>query len=509
MFMNPSQLIVGLVTLLIGVTVGVVLPEGERYPDLQAYETERSVSSVHVGGGAITFTARIENRGDEDAGTFSIGGFYIDTNLDGTAEYLVPAGTVSGITAGDTYTVETVWVVPNEASVGTYRVGYIADVNGVGESDVFEMNESNNWSGWTSFLVTASYPTPPSCPYEPREGRTIVDFTDRAQIYSSKAEWNGGRKETAYQYTSLVPGVYSVRLASWDGYVGRESITQPREEWRVVVSDGYRRIAESNTIPDLADYVREGYKEARVDTNLVIGTSGSVVFGEHAWFEDTSSYNSVMPICAAFDLESSTEEEDINEEEQESNTGGDAETAEPLTINVSACDLDGSNCISGPGTKYIGNEEEVVITWESTGAAECLRTSGPNDFVVSDVSGSDTSVSEPPAGASGLYEVTCVQGDGDTATAAVTVVRETVEPSLSVSSPRVRVGEPVILSWDTGSSDPSTCSLVGGSFGLEGLTAQTGASGEIEIYGLTTFTLSCEYGQESVVVELIQTAYES
>lgn len=505
MFLNPSQLIVGIVALLLGATAGISIPDAdETLPDLQAYETTLSVGSVHVGGGVVTFTARVENVGTEASPTFRIGGFYIDADLDGEAEYLVPAGIMGEIDPGSVRTAEAVWVVPNDAVLGTYRVGYIADVNVAGGSDVFEQNESNNWSGWTSFLVTASYPVPPNCPYEPRQGRTIINFAERRQLYSSKASWNGGIKETQHYPTNLVPGSYRVRLASWDGYVGRESVTQPREEWRAVVSDGASVIGVSGLVSDIADRVREGYREERVSDNLTISRTGTVVYGEHGWFEDTSDYNSVMPICASFDLMTSTDEEETNDGSDDDN-----KTTDPLTLQLSACDQSGANCVATPDTKHTGDGEEILISWTSTGATACLRTGGPTDFTVDAVSGVDVSVSEPEAGSEGSYEVTCVNGEGETVKRSVTVVVDAEQPALSANKPRVRLGEPLSLSWNTSSSDPSTCSISGGSLGIEGLAEATGTVEDLLVYGLTTFTLSCEYGQSSVTVELIQTAYES
>lgn len=131
-----------------------VTVNGTPKPDLVASPATVSAVSV-VAGGSITFgTGNITNSGNALAGQYTVGGFYIDNNNDGNADYTQTAGNViSNTTAGNSNSRNgIVWNIPANAPAGTYRVSYIADVSNV----VSESNEGNNFSGWTSFTVTAA-----------------------------------------------------------------------------------------------------------------------------------------------------------------------------------------------------------------------------------------------------------------------------------------------------------------------------------------------------------------
>ncbi|NBD74087.1 hypothetical protein GVX82_03530 [Patescibacteria group bacterium] len=149
-------------------------------------------------------------------------------------------------------------------------------------------------------------PTPPHCPIEEAEGRTIVDFDGR--LLSGRG---AAKARTDAVATALPAGTYSVTLAAWDGYVGREDVSQPTETYRVVAvaSDGTE--TRSNESPDVTDNVREAEVVAQVhDQNFVLTQAATEVFAQHGAPGDTSSANSVNPICVAFDVVAEEPEEE-------------------------------------------------------------------------------------------------------------------------------------------------------------------------------------------------------
>lgn len=114
-----------------------------------------STASV-VQGGTITLrTNQIRNTGTVVAGPYGIGGFYVDNNGDGVADYTVPAGNITANTAiGGQRSTTTVWTVPLNAPVANnYRISYFAD----SPNTISETNEGDNFSGWSApFSVTAA-----------------------------------------------------------------------------------------------------------------------------------------------------------------------------------------------------------------------------------------------------------------------------------------------------------------------------------------------------------------
>jgi hypothetical protein len=129
-------------------------------PDLTPSLPTASASTV-ARGNSITFnTNTIRNSGSVIAGPHSIGGFYIDNNGDGEADYT--SNSISGqsfLSPSGSYSRQVTYTIPSTAPVGSnYRISYIVDVNNtVSEGTA---GENNNFSGWSApFTVTA----PGSC----------------------------------------------------------------------------------------------------------------------------------------------------------------------------------------------------------------------------------------------------------------------------------------------------------------------------------------------------------
>jgi LPXTG-motif cell wall-anchored protein len=139
----------------------------------------------------------------------------------------------------------------------------------------------------------------PSCPLPARAGRTIVVFPKDDKIRSDKSFEESRSKMLPVE---LEVGSYKVTLVSFDSYPEREDITQPHESYFVRIFDEHEHtIADTNEISDLEDYTADARKTEMVNEKLVISKESTHVQAAHAVYPDTSSANSVIPVCAAFD----------------------------------------------------------------------------------------------------------------------------------------------------------------------------------------------------------------
>ncbi len=138
----------------------------------------------------------------------------------------------------------------------------------------------------------------PVCPFVAQEGRTIVTFETK-KIYSDTPH---AYPESDPAAVSLVAGTYAVTLYSFDGYFGRELLSQAHEEWFVNFKSGLTTLVSSVAIGDLADNVLTADKTEVVNTALVLPAPINYVTAYHAAYPQETERNSVYPVCAAFDL---------------------------------------------------------------------------------------------------------------------------------------------------------------------------------------------------------------
>ncbi len=182
---------------------------------------------------------------------------------------------------------------------------------GTGPSILTDANPYSNTGYLPHFLAGSvsnaplcAPPVHPSCPIPAASGRTIVTFDPNIKICSYFP--SGGCPTVSGPVPTTLPaGDYIVRAVAWDGYPGRQSVTQLYEQYKAVVSDGSGTIATSGATPDLPDNVIEATVDAVVNdatTPLHISRPGTGVSALHAYAGNTSSANSVFPICASFDL---------------------------------------------------------------------------------------------------------------------------------------------------------------------------------------------------------------
>jgi uncharacterized repeat protein (TIGR01451 family) len=136
---------------------------------------------------------------------------------------------------------------------------------------------------------------PPQCPYTAADG-VVVDFTGY-RLLSNRGE---NLSRTPAFDVDLPAGDYSVRLVAWDGYKERVNASQPNERYKVVLENGSGIVTESNSTDDLADNVKTALFDGVVNGRLTLDEAVTGVSARHAVYPDTSSPNSLNPICAVF-----------------------------------------------------------------------------------------------------------------------------------------------------------------------------------------------------------------
>ncbi len=257
-------------------------------------------------------------------------------------------------------------------------------------------------------------PTPDHCPFAPQAGRTIIDFTsDDRKIRSDKSQ---GESVTSEKSVALPVGNYKVTLGSWDGYNDRVNVSQPNEQWKLVLKNGATTVATSNASADLADNVREASVQTQVNDSLSVSQVITTAIGVHAVYPDTSSPNSLKPLCAALD--------EIIEEE----------VPEP------ECTLDGT-----PDELPVGGGD-VALAWTTKNADTVTINEGVGAV---DKNGSKTVNTTSTK----TYTLTAV-GEGGTVSCSTKVtVPNTPEPltcsdvTFTTSDSSVREGDSVTLAW--------------------------------------------------------------
>ncbi len=168
--------------------------------------------------------------------------------------------------------------------------------------------ELNNFKDWTLSNVVKTKidnedcgdtPKPPVCPLTAKAGRTIVDFGNNG----AKLLSNSGlaASQTNVIATNVPAGTFDITLVSWDGYLDRVNVTQPRESYFVTLNLANGSSVNTNSIADLADFVVQATNVEKVNSGLVLNSAITSLQGKHSAYVDNSSANSLVPICLAFD----------------------------------------------------------------------------------------------------------------------------------------------------------------------------------------------------------------
>jgi len=233
-------------------------------------------------------------------------------------------------------------------------------------------------------VATQSCPTPeepvaPSCPFNADANTVVVNF-DGSKL---RSDMNGAQAQSGPYSVALDAGTYTVETFSWDGYRGRESMNQPDESWYLeYLHNSSTVVGDSPRTSDLADNVIEAHTSDNF-SNVNVNQAADSVRVRHATFSDTSSPNSVVPICAAF-----TKVED--------------EEPETLTCDMSA----------SPST--VRKNKNATLTWSSTNAV-----SATIDQSIGDVSVDGNTTITPSEKTT--YTGTFTDADGDTVICNATV----------------------------------------------------------------------------------------
>ncbi len=140
------------------------------------------------------------------------------------------------------------------------------------------------------------------CPLTATGNQILVDFEE--PLRSDRPENENKHQEGVN--TSIPAGKYKVTLVAWDGYATRKS-TQPQlhEQYKILLKNNSNEvIATSHKTTDLEDRVMSASTIDMVNGSsnpLIVNEATNKVFSFHANFPDTTSPNSVTPICALFD----------------------------------------------------------------------------------------------------------------------------------------------------------------------------------------------------------------
>ena len=190
-----------------------------------------------------------------------------------------------------------------------------------------------------------------ACPFGAQSGRTIADFQNSRKIVA-----NGSLGDAISGPVSvlLIPGLYEISLASFDGYADRAERNQPYESWFALLLNGTTTVATSSPIGDLADGVAFTARHETVNSSLAIQSSVTGISARHAAYPNAELANSVLPVCAAFDfLGSLTQCSDTRDNDEDRKT----DSADP------ACHTDGNpqNSASYDGSRTTENSSPVIM----------------------------------------------------------------------------------------------------------------------------------------------------
>ena len=505
-------------------------------------------------GDSLTYTIDVENIGDADC---TGGGVKIEDVVDSNLKYIshnITSNLKAGYgnnpvyTSGDrTLHFNGNTLTPGEKGTITW-VGKILNPTQCGDFEVknqakataAELNNFKNWA-YSSVVKTTidnkcNEIIIPKCPYTPADG-IVVNFPTDAKLLSSQTE---DKAMTAPQSVNLPAGKYAVRLASWDGYTARVSADQPREQYHVVVTNGVSTIATSNDTDDLADLVETAYFEGQVNSGLVLAEAGSKVYAYHSAYPDTTSPNSLVPICAVFKKEEVKAPTcDLFTATPNAITVGDKatlkwETSEAVQVfinnGIGAVPVDGSIEVSplsdvvyrltaiGAEDKTVDcevpvtvSENDVPVCKSFTATPSTLDIGGGNVTLNWEVEKASEVTISPTVGAVGLtgtrnlnvtesttFKLTAKDVDGDEVSCIAPVAVPDPEPpftcsdnvSFSASDTSITRGEEVNLNWSTSDVDSVSISVIN----------ETSLSGSktVSPSSDTTYVLTATQGSKSI-----------
>ena len=362
-------------------------------------------------------------------------------------------------------------------------------------------------------------PPVPACPYVASDTVTVVNFNGgKKRSDTTILLSNNAAKTELTASQSLPAGTYTIKTSSWDGYLDRVNVTQPKEQWNVEVRGGTWKKGPVGPTTDIADFVIQDTKNNTFANAITLTETGTTVAVVHAAAGDTSSPNSVVPVCVAFEKQTPPKEEPpvpacpyvASDTVTVVNFNGGKKRSDATLIRS---DLSGQTELTASQTLPAGTYTIKTASWDGyldrvnvTQPHEQwnveVRTSswkkgpvGPTtdieDFVIENTK-NNTFVNAITLTESGttVAAVHAVAGDTSSPNSVVPVCvafeKQTdndTSPSCSmnVSSSRVNKGESVTLSWNSGNTVSASIDQGIGSTTLSG-------SKNITIQSATTFT---------------------
>ena len=136
------------------------------------------------------------------------------------------------------------------------------------------------------------------CPLEEKDGRTIVDFSQN--ILRLRSDQTEDRAKEIFN-VNIPAGTYDVTLVGADAYEKRVNVSQPNESYFLELFSGSTSTAFTGFLDDLLDNVVAATSTTLVNTDFVVSADVDSIATTHSVYPDTSSPNSVTPVCAAFD----------------------------------------------------------------------------------------------------------------------------------------------------------------------------------------------------------------
>ena len=358
----------------------------------------------------------------------------------------------------------------------------------------------------------------PACPFTERDGTVVVHFDGKRLVSNSN---QAQATSNAYD-VSLPAGTYTVRSASWDGYLSRVNTSQPHEAWYLDFMGDGTSIATTRATTDLKDYVIEWLQVDTLEGALVLSRTADTLYARHAFYPDTTSPNSVQPICAEFTIHEVEEPEEpvctIHANPVTVLKGGQStiswtsDNATSVVFNgLSSSLLDGSTLVSpATTTTYTGtfhgedgtdpavctvtvtvveepndpvcsihaNPSTIVkggqstITWTSTDALSVIF-SGLTSTLLNGTANVSPATTTTYIGT--FYGATGT--DADVCTTTVTVVEEPDEPlpvcTMSISPTQVSKGDSATLTWTSDNATSASINQGVGTVVLDGSRAVT------------------------------------
>jgi len=140
-----------------------------------------------------------------------------------------------------------------------------------------------------------------SCPFHQQADRTIINFPDNGPIVSNE-DLAHAIRVVQLGYTSTEPVVVDISLYGYDSYSSRVNVSQPNEKYYITFRNGGAVLATSNSTNDLADNVAFAEVNQTVNYSLYVPAGVDNIVAVHGVYPDTSSPNSLHPVCAAIDV---------------------------------------------------------------------------------------------------------------------------------------------------------------------------------------------------------------